>query len=258
MAVELHAKYETLASHESRGGSKVTVAVSLFNYRDYVVSCLESVTWQTLEDLDLVVVDDCSTDGGTDVVLRWLGVHGGRFGRWALLRHQENSGLAAARNTGFAHARTEHVFVLDADNLLYPRCLEQLGKALAHCDASFAYCYHEKFGAATGLLNLRPWNPDSLRHGNTIDAMVLLRRSVWEAVGGYSRNLPVMGWEDFDLWIKISRMSGWGVQVPETLGRYYVHQDSMLWTVTNPRAHELWDYLRSTYPDFFQSSSCSS
>lgn len=234
--------------------STITVAVSLYNYQDYVVACLESVKSQTVDVLDLVVVDDCSTDSGGETVVKWLSENGGRFGRAKVVRHAHNSGLAAARNTAFAHAQTEQVFVLDADNLLYPRCLEQLSRALKHCDASFAYSYYEKFGAATGLLNLRPWNSDGLRHGNTIDAMVLLRRSVWESVGGYSRSMPVMGWEDFDLWFKIAQKKGWGVQVPEILGRYCVHEDSMLLKVTNPRAHELWDYLRSTHTEFFQSS----
>ena len=50
----------------------VTVAISLFNYGDYIIPCLESVKTQTLNDLDLIVVDDCSTDDSLKVVVDWL------------------------------------------------------------------------------------------------------------------------------------------------------------------------------------------
>jgi glycosyltransferase involved in cell wall biosynthesis len=241
---------------ESRLGddARVTVAISLYNYRSYIASCLQSVRDQTLEHVDLVVVDDCSSDGGADEVARWFSVNGHRFGRHALLRHRTNRRLSAARNTAFAWAKTDYVFTLDADNLLYPRCLERLAEGLDESAASFAYCYLEKFGDESGLHNLNPWNPSTLRNGNEIDAMVLLRRSVWESVGGYSMDMPAMGWEDFDLWFKIARSGGWGIQVPEILGRYHVHRDSMLLSVTNRCADELWQHLRSRYPEAFGSS----
>jgi glycosyltransferase involved in cell wall biosynthesis len=242
---------EIVAQREGSGRSRVTVAVSLYNYRDFIVSCLESVRAQTISDLDLVIVDDCSSDGGDQVACEWLDANGGRFDRHALLRHRTNCGLSGARNTAFAYARTEYMFVLDADNLLYPRCLQQLIGSLDNCTASFAYTYLEKFGGATGLHNIQPWNPATLQHGNTVDAMVMLRRSVWEAVGGYSTDMPNFGWEDFDLWFKIAQIKGWGVQVPEILGRYCVHRDSMLRTVTNPHVDRLWTYFRSKYPEFF-------
>jgi glycosyltransferase involved in cell wall biosynthesis len=243
---------EVLAEHRRHEDSAVTVAVSLYNYRDHVLSCLESVKTQTMSDLDLIVVDDHSADGGNDIVKRWMEENNQRFGRCTLARHTENRGLAATRNTAFTHARTKYVFVCDADNMLYPRCLQQLAAALDLTAASFAYCQLEQFGAASGLQNIHAWNPDGLREGNRIDAMALLRRSVWQAVGGYSKDMPAMGWEDFDLWFKIAQMKGWGVQVPEILARYRVHLDSMIHSVTDQSKDRLWDYLRSRHPDFFR------
>ena len=229
----------------------VTVAISLFNYRDYIIPCLESVKAQTLKDLDLIVVDDCSTDDSLSVVATWLGKNEAAFRDVLLIRHRSNRGLPYARNTAFAHARTDFVFVLDSDNLLYPRCLESLLGGLRHCDASFAYCLLEKFGEETGIGNTRPWNSIALQHGNFIDAMVLHRKEVWEEAGGYATDMPVMGWEDFDLWFRIAEMGGWGVQIPEILARYRVKRSSMLHAVTNPSADKLWTYLRAKHPEFF-------
>jgi hypothetical protein len=124
--------------------------------------------------------------------------------------------------------------------------------ALENCDASFAYCYLEKFGKTSCLQNTKPWNPATLRYGNTIDAMVLLRKKVWEYLNGYSTNETMrLGWEDFEFWFKIARAKGWGLLVPEILARYRVHRSSMLQTTTNPNADKLWAYLRSNYPEFF-------
>jgi glycosyltransferase involved in cell wall biosynthesis len=247
MEVEL----DVLSEYQRHEDSAVTVAVSLYDYRDYVLSCLESVEAQTMSDLDLIVVDDHSADGAEAIVARWMEENNERFGRCTLVRHTRNRGLAAARNTAFARARTEYVFVCDADNVLYPRCLQQLAAALDMTPASFAYCQLEQFGAVSGVQNIHAWNPDGLREGNKIDAMALLRRSAWDAAGGYSDDMPAMGWEDFDLWFKIARMKGWGVQVPEILARYRVHLDSMIHSVTNQSADRLWDYLRSKHSDFF-------
>ena len=228
-----------------------TVIVSLYNYQNHIAECLESVRTQTLADLDLVIVDDCSRDASLDAVREWLGRRGSRFAQYLLLHHKTNGGLARARNTAFAHSRTEYVFVLDADNLLYPRCVEALVAAMHNCTASFAYSIHEKFGDVHGISNFEPWTPAALRTANMVDAMVLLRKSVWEVVGGYSTNMPVMGWEDFDLWFKVARASGWGILVPEILAKYRSHPGSMLNCVTNPKADRLWSHLRASYPEFF-------
>src|SRR5258708_4195922 len=228
-----------------RGGSparasKVTVAISLYNYENHILECLDSVGSQTVEHLDLVVVDDGSGDRSAEVARGWLARHETRFDRCLLLQHVENRGLAATRNLLFQHARTEYVFVLDADNLIYPRCLETLAAALDRCDASFAHCYLEMFGAASSLMGLRPWDPEALRDGNLIDAMTMLRKRTWEDLGGYATDMPVMGWEDFDFWLKLAARGGWGVHVPEVLARYRVHPSSMLRTQTYYGESALW------------------
>ncbi len=246
------AAVEVLLDQEASGRPPlVSVTISLFNYEKHIPDCLDSVAAQTLGPIELIVVDDGSADGSARVVTYWLEENGPRFTRCRLLRHPQNRGLARARNTAFAGAAAPFVFVLDADNILYPPCLDRLHAALQTSDASFAYCYAESFGEKTGLVNLKPWNPAWFSDNNQIDAMVLMRKSVWEHVGGYSTDMPVMGWEDFDMWFKVARAGGWGIQVPEILTRYRVHSTSMLNAVTNPKADVLWAHLRAKYPEFF-------
>ncbi len=240
-------------SVESDQPPRVGVAISLHNYEEYIGKCLDSVAQQTVESLDLVVVDDCSQDSSVEITQKWLNSNAGRFRASTFLRHAANQGLAAARNDGIQAADTEYLFILDADNLLFPRCLEVLASALDNCSASFAYCYLEKFGEVTELQNTHVWNPDTLYRGNTIDAMVMHKRSLLIAAGGYSSDMPAMGWEDYELWFKIAEAGGWGILVPEILARYRVHSTSMLHQTTNPNAYALTQYLRHRHPTFFPS-----
>jgi glycosyltransferase involved in cell wall biosynthesis len=223
---------------------KVTVVVPLYNYEKYIVECLDSVCLQTAVDLDLIVDDDCSLDHSTEKTLSWMETNARRFRRCQLLRNTDNLRLARTRNRLFQSARTEYVFPLDADNTIYPRCLETLESALDHCEADFAYCILERFGVEQGLVSWRSWDPQSLLEANYIDAMAMVRRATWERVGGYSTDMPVMGCEDFEFWLKIAAVNGWGILVPEVLARYRVHLSSMIHTETLPRVSQIWEYLK--------------
>lgn len=210
----------------------VTVCITLYNYASFVVEALNSVRNQTVEQLDLVVVDDCSSDNSASVTKRWLEVNAHRFNNVLLLQQAENKGLAAARNLGFERAETPYVFNLEADNILYPRCVERLLASIEASDAAFAYCLIEKFGDETGLLGTETWSKKRLSKGNYIDAMALIRKESWAVASGYTR-MSVPGWEDFELWCKFIEHGFFGVHVPEILCRYRVHGSSMLATTTN-------------------------
>lgn len=225
---------------------KVTVAVSLYNYKSFIRECLDSTAAQTLRKLDLIVIDDASNDGSLETARRWMKHRGARFSSARLLRHNRNLGLSFARNTAFERARTESVFVLDADNAIFPECLDRMLTALAASSASFAYSYLRKFGESDGLMNTRSWSAEEFKNGNYIDAMALVRRSVWKRLGGYRVTHPP-GWEDFDFWLKLARSGGWGLLVPEILGSYRVHLTSMLHTKTNPDAAKLYDLFRDRF-----------
>jgi GT2 family glycosyltransferase len=258
-AGDTNAEVLFLREHAQAATPRVTVIVPLFNYDRFVTETLDSVAAQTLAELDVIVVDDCSTDDSAAVACRWMEQHFARFRRAMVLKHRVNGGLAATRNTGFGRSETEFVFPLDADNLLYPTCLAKLSRSLGDSHAAFAYCILERFLTPDGevpppyLMNIHPWRADALALGNKIDAMVLLRASTWKDAGGYSLNMPCQGWEDYDLWFKIARNGSYGLQVLQILGRYRVHAGSMLHTVTNTDENVglLKTFLRTNYPEFY-------
>jgi glycosyltransferase involved in cell wall biosynthesis len=238
-----------------RAGDKyveVCVCISLHNYECYIVETLDSVLYQTLQPLDLVIVDDLSTDGSRCIAANWLMTNQDRFNNVFLVSHHRNSGLAAARNTGFSLVNTKYVFVLDADNYIYPRCLNRCLEAIKTAKADFAYSIIERFISETGapdmsapLMGTENWSRDGLIYGNYIDAMALIRKDAWAGVGGYR---SMNGWEDYDLWCSFAEMHLNGVHVPEILCRYRVHKRSMLNTITRANVNGVIDEMMKLHP----------
>jgi GT2 family glycosyltransferase len=231
---------------------EVAVVVTLYNYRDRILEALASVAAQRQQYLELIVVDDASTDGGEARVLAWMQEHSNAedhpFSSLQLWRHERNTGLAAARNTGFSRSQTEWCFVLDADNLLSPEAVSAcLGLAMAGTERLAVVHPIIAVEAEPGMVTEQrslvagpSWQREILTQGNAVDAMALVRRRAWEAVGGYTHIEG--GWEDYDLWCKLIEQGWHGLQCPRVLALYRSHPASMSATVTNSS----WPPLRRT------------
>ena len=240
---------ETVLATDSRGehDDLVTVAVSLFNYARFLPECLNSVAAQRHAALDLIVVDDASDqDESLQVAHAWLAAHAERFSRVVLLRHPGNQGLAQTRNTAFEHARTDFVFVLDADNVLYPRAIGRLHAVLSTEPFDAAYTQLEFFGAQQRIGPADLWHREHFARRNYVDAMALISRRAWREVGGYTHIDG--GWEDYDFWCKFIEHGLAAAYVPEILCRYRVHEKSMLRTETRARKQDLRVRLTLRHP----------
>ena len=205
---------------------QVSVIVTLYNYGHFLDACLDSIRAQTQKDLELIIVDDRSTDGGADVAARWLARNEDVFGGYRLIQHTKNMGLAYARNTAFANASAPYVFVVDADNMLYPAAIERCLDAIKGSGAGAAYTQLEFFDERNGVGWADYWSTDRLKRGNYIDAMALVDKKAWQKVGGYTQ-LSTDGWEDYDFWCKFVENDLRAVFIPEILCRYRWHAQSM-------------------------------
>lgn len=104
---------------------RFTVLVAVYNAEAWLPQCLDSLLGQTEQSLEVICIDDCSTDGSADVVRRYM-AHDDRV---SLLRTSHNSGQAVARNLGLEQARGELTTMVDADDWLAPDSLERMWKA---------------------------------------------------------------------------------------------------------------------------------
>ena len=214
----------------------VSVVISCFKYGAEATEAMASVLAQTEPTFDLIIVDDCSPDNSVTIMEEWLAKRAEtpKLRNVTLVRHEQNSGLSQSRNTALSLVTTPYIFILDADNQLYPRAIETLRLAIEVSGYAMAYSLVEQFGDDTGLIDTGLWDPERFRYGNYIDAMALIRTEVLRRLGGYRIMPNRYGWEDYDLWCSFVDRGLKGCYVPQILCRYRVHGASMIRTQTNP------------------------
>jgi glycosyltransferase involved in cell wall biosynthesis len=200
----------------------VSVVIPCFNLGEFVEEAVQSVLAQTFVDFEIVVVDDGSTDADTRRRVDGLASQP----KTAVL-HTANQGLSAARNLGIARSHGAYVCSLDADDRLRPMWLERAVALLdENPDIAFASHWVEAFGDRSFL-----WQPvrcdlTALLDCNVVNGAALLRRSVFDAVGGFDESMRE-GCEDWEFWIRVTSNGYTGAIIPEVLYDYRQRHDSM-------------------------------
>lgn len=201
----------------------IAVVIPVRNRPDVLARAVRSIQAQTLAVDEIIIVDDCSTDG-TVGVIRELAAKDGRV---RFIRQLQRKGASAARNMGVRSAQAEWIAFLDSDDEWMPRKIEQQLAQIARqpdCVASFTGYqtvsdgprWESKPPASVSLFDLQKINV----LGTTSTAMV--RRSILIKAGGFDERLPSC--QDWDLWIKL-RTFGTFCTVPDILVIF--HQGGM-------------------------------
>jgi len=213
----------------------ISVIVTLYNYSAYVRQCLKSLedsnTAAIPGGIEAVIVNDASTDDSLKQAIAWQQVspHPVR-----IVDKQLNTGLADARNLGLQLARAPYAFILDADNTVFPRALEQLHATIVRNNSAAAYSMLCRFRGAhnvqEGLLSYFDWDPQMLVEFPYIDAMAIFDREQLIKIGGYDNELYKLGWfgwEDYDLWLRIAGAKLPVSFLPNVLCLYRHHERAM-------------------------------
>ena len=220
----------------------VSVVIPAYNQARFLRTAVESVLDEPRDDVEVIVVDDGSTDD-TPTIATALAA---RDGRVRLVR-QPNAGVAAARNAGLRLASGRHVCFLDADDALLA------GGMAAHCavldgDPAVAFTYGDALlvdeedrrlpetysvGRARTILS-GDILPSLLLGGYFPPASVMVRRDVLDRIGGFEPALG--GHADYDLWLRIVAGGGRAVYLGAPVARYRRHPAGMSRDVEHMRA----------------------
>ncbi len=211
----------------------VSVIIPCFNMGHFLLEAIQSVEVCPKSSYELIIVDDGSTEPQTLEILARLEKQG-----YHLIR-QSNKGLAAARNAGINAARSPYILPLDADNKIRPAFLEEGMKILEQFpDVGVVYGDAEFFGDKTGVWRVPEFEISLMLVMNQIDACAVYRKKIWEQTGGYDSEMPQMGYEDWDFWLKVYT-AGWRFyHTHKLLFDYRVRKDSMVTQCLKPENEE--------------------
>lgn len=170
----------------------VSIITPFYNAGKYFEQTFNSVMNQTFPWFEWVIVDDGSTEEEDIKILHEIS---GRDGRIRVVR-QENGGLACARNTAIANAKTEIVIPLDADDVISPQYVECTYFAL-YFNREASWCYTDTVGfSAQEYLWKKPWDAEKLKTENFLLATSAIRKKDIDEIGGYK----VEKWSYFEDW----------------------------------------------------------
>lgn len=201
--------------------TSVSIVVPCYDLGAFVEEAVESALRQTYEDVEVVVVDDGSTDPATRRVLDRL-----QGPRTRVLR-KANGGCPSALNVGIEAARGDYVLPLSADDRIAPDYVRQAVEVLGgRDDVGIVYCRAELFGARTGPWDLPDFSLDEMARGNVIFASAMFRRTDWERIGGFNEQ-AVLGLEDWDFWLRLLSLRSAVVRLDDVLFSYRIRSDSL-------------------------------
>jgi hypothetical protein len=213
----------------------VAAVIPCYNLGNYLHEALSSVAGQTLHDLEVVVVDDGSTDADTRVILD----HWERRGL-AVIR-QPNGGVAEARNNGIRATKAPFLCCLDPDDRITPDFLERAHSILTRKhDVGFVSGHTRIFDERDDVI--RPDRcalPDMYVFNAAVEPSVF-RRTAWQELGGFWGGFSTPGIEDWDLWLRILQSGLRAELIPGIVWEYRIRPGQMSNTMYEP---ERWGAL---------------
>ena len=190
----------------------VSVIVPLYNAAPYIGETLESIISSTYRPLEVVVVDDGSTDEGLAVVQTFSQNH-----PEVRVFSQANAGVSVARNHAIREAKGEWILPVDADDKISSTYIEH-AVAVMRDGVRVISCRAQMFGLRNEEWRLPAYSPALLARKNMIHISSLFRKADWQQVGGFCEEDIYR--EDWDFWLSIMELGGEYVRLDE-IGLFY-------------------------------------
>ena len=196
----------------------VSVVIPCFNHAQFLEECVKSIIAQSYENIEVIIVDDGSTDNTQQVIENLI-----LENKNTIIKsiQQVNSGVSVARNQGISAASGDYILPLDGDDKIHPdmilKCMELLK---ANPTTSIAYTDYQHFGDIDLIVETPEYDFDILAYQKCLHTVTALyRKKCWIDTGGYNPNM-IWGTEDWEFWINCGRNGHFGKRIPKPLFYY--------------------------------------
>lgn len=202
----------------------VSIIMPLHNAADFVEDAIKSVLAQTRQDWELVIIDDKSSDNSADIV----NAYSAKDSRIRLVKLEQNSGAAAARNKGLELAQGRYIAFLDSDDFWLPEKLEKQLAFMQKTNSPFTYTAYEKVndsGHSVGKIGV----PKTVNYSQLLKTCYLgcLTVMLDRRYFGEVRMPLIRRRQDYGLWLRLLKQVDFASGLNEVLGRYRVHNGSI-------------------------------
>lgn len=226
---------------------KLSIVAAVYNLEKYLPRCLEALVNQTLQDIEILCVDDGSTDSAPQIIEKYAKMYPDKIKTF----HKENGGEFTTRNYGLQRAKGEYVTFVDTDDYVEANWAEKLYTVAKENDADIAVCGFERIDLKTNKVVAT----NMTNFGNTVklinpkdDFILFINPAPWNKI--YKREkikdlefLPFRGFNDTmflaSCYTKMKKIAF----VPDVLYHYYLRYDSQIHTVNRQDVDNLKKYL---------------
>jgi len=225
-----------------------SVIIPCYNSGEFLPEAIASVVNSGFPEVELIIVNDGSTDPYTLEVLSNLDSN------QIKLLSQENQGPAAARNSGVKEAKGEFLLFLDADNLILPGYIQKASSLLkANSRLGVVYANPIFFGETDSISRFypQPYDIKDLLLGNYIDMCSIVRRQVFADLGGFDEHRDLIGWEDWEFWLRVAQTNWEFHYLNESLFKYRIRRESLMGQSTAMKKDVMLAYLGAKHGKFF-------
>jgi len=227
----------------------VSIIIPCYNDGEYLNEAVESALVQTYPNVEIIIVNDASTDPLTIEVLGAIS-----HPRITVCHSAENVHLSGARNKGISLAKGKYILPLDADDKIDALYVQKAFDVIEN-DASIGavYCKANLFGINDGSWELLDYSFENMLVDNCVFATALFRKEDWEKIGGYSEDFKA-GLEDYDFWLSMLELGKGIYQIPEVLFYYRVKEASMLrdFATNQAMVKQTYRQIYFNHPDFYE------
>lgn len=229
--------------------AEISIVIPSFNQGEYLEDSIESCYNQSYSPLEILVIDDGSSDNSLEIAQRYefkefLGVESP-----VRVISTNNRGLPSARNTGIMNAKGDYVQFLDADDMLMENALARINQEIMQTNADIVAPSFKEFGKSDRDVILGGFTMDDLKLANRLGYFSCVRKSALLEVGGFSPKMK-WGWEDWDLWFDLFKRGKTIAVIQEILIMYRVKEKSMIYEA-NQHAEELYAQIKKNHPTIF-------
>lgn len=199
----------------------VSIIVPVFNVEEYLDDCINSILNQTYKNIEVILVDDGSTDN-SGTICDLLGQKNNKV----KVFHNNNNGVSYTRNYAIRMTTGKYILPVDGDDIIADTYVEKAVNILEKNDSiGIVYCRANFFGKINGEWELPDYSIGKMLLNNIIFVTAFFRKDDWEIVGGFNEDMKY-GIEDYDFWLSILELKREVYKIPEILFYYRIRNNS--------------------------------